>query len=68
MSNPFDDENGSFLVLVNTEEQHSLWPSAFPVPSGWDTVFGPAPRAESLEYVDDNWTDIRPASVRSTPA
>ncbi|MGI5272900.1 MbtH family protein [Nonomuraea sp. CA-218870] len=68
MSNPFDDENGSFLVLVNAEEQHSLWPSAFPVPSGWRVASGPASRAESLEYVERNWSDIRPASVRNTPA
>jgi MbtH protein len=36
MANPFDDNDGTFLVLVNAEGQHSLWPSFAPVPPGWD--------------------------------
>jgi uncharacterized protein YbdZ (MbtH family) len=43
--NPFDDENGSFLVLVNDEEQHSLWPAFADVPAGWRVVYGEADRA-----------------------
>ncbi|WP_415878029.1 MbtH family protein [Mycetohabitans rhizoxinica] len=35
MTNPFDDPNGSFLVLVNSENQHSLWPNFAEVPAGW---------------------------------
>ena len=38
-SNPFDDENGTFHVLVNEEEQHSLWPTFKEVPAGWRVVF-----------------------------
>jgi uncharacterized protein YbdZ (MbtH family) len=63
-TNPFDDENGAFLVLVNEEEQHSLWPASFAVPAGWAVAFGPGPRAASLEYVERHWTDIRPATIR----
>ncbi|MGV9304973.1 MULTISPECIES: MbtH family protein [unclassified Nonomuraea] len=63
-ANPFDDANGVFLVLVNAEEQHSLWPAAFEVPEGWSVVFGPDSRAAALEHVERSWTDIRPASVR----
>ncbi len=63
-TNPFDDENGTFLVLVNDEEQRSLWPASFAVPAGWSVAFGPGSRAASLEHVERNWTDIRPASVR----
>ncbi|MEY9854631.1 uncharacterized protein YbdZ (MbtH family) [Catenulispora sp. GAS73] len=62
--NPFDDESGEFYVLVNDEEQHSLWPTFADVPDGWRPVFGPAGRAESLAYVDENWTDMRPKSLR----
>ncbi|BBZ01767.1 protein mbtH [Mycolicibacterium chitae] len=62
--NPFDDDNGSFFVLVNDEEQHSLWPSFADVPAGWTVVHGEAPRAECLEYIEKNWTDIRPKSLR----
>lgn len=63
-TNPFDDEDGQFHVLVNDEDQHSLWPVFAEVPAGWRTVFGPAGRAESLAYVEANWTDMRPRSLR----
>jgi MbtH protein len=63
MSNPFDDPDGSFLVLVNDELQHSLWPTFVDVPQGWRTVFGPDFRQACLAYVDTHWTDLRPASV-----
>jgi len=63
MSNPFEDTNGTFLVLVNDENQHSLWPQFAEVPAGWKTVHGPAPRQDCLDYVEQNWTDMRPASL-----
>lgn len=63
MSNPFDDADGTFLVLVNDENQHSLWPQFAEVPAGWRTVHGPAARQECLDYVETNWTDMRPASL-----
>jgi MbtH protein len=63
MTNPFDDENGSFLVLVNDEGQHSLWPVFVDVPGGWTTAFGPESRAACVEYVEQNWTDLRPKSL-----
>jgi uncharacterized protein YbdZ (MbtH family) len=37
-TNPFDDDNASFLVLVNEEEQHSLWPTFADVPAGWQSA------------------------------
>jgi uncharacterized protein YbdZ (MbtH family) len=62
--NPFDDDNGSFFVLVNDEEQHSLWPAFADVPTGWRLVYGEADRAACLDYIEENWTDIRPKSLR----
>jgi MbtH protein len=62
--NPFDKENGMFLVLRNDEDQHSLWPASTPVPDGWYRVHGPAQRSECVDYVEKHWTDMRPASVR----
>jgi MbtH protein len=62
--NPFDDENGTFFVLVNDEEQQSLWPTFSDVPDGWRVVYGEATRAECLEYIEQNWSDIRPKSLR----
>ncbi|WP_020659979.1 MbtH family protein [Amycolatopsis benzoatilytica] len=63
MTNPFEDENGVYLVLVNAENQHSLWPEFAAVPAGWTIVHGPASRAECLDYVNESWTDLRPASL-----
>jgi len=69
--NPFDDETASFFVLVNGEEQHSLWPTFKQVPGGWSIVFGAeggASRQTCLDYVDENWTDMRPKSLRERMA
>ena len=61
--NPFDDPDGTFLVLVNEEGQHSLWPSFAPVPAGWTATRGPAARQECVEHIERVWTDLRPASL-----
>ncbi|MCX5582614.1 MbtH family protein [Streptomyces erythrochromogenes] len=63
MSNPFEDDNSGYLVLVNDENQHSLWPVWIDVPAGWTTVHGEAARQECLDWIEANWTDIRPASL-----
>ncbi|MET8904206.1 MULTISPECIES: MbtH family protein [unclassified Streptomyces] len=63
MTNPFDATDTEFLVLVNDERQHSLWPVAIDVPSGWTVAHGPTDRAACLEYVETHWTDLRPASL-----
>lgn len=63
MQNPFDDPNGTFLVVVNNEGQHSLWPQFALVPDGWKAMFGPATRQACVDYVDANWTDMRPKSL-----
>lgn len=68
MTNPFEDPNGSYYVLVNDEEQHSLWPSFAEVPAGWRTVFGADTREACLAYVEANWTDLRPKSLRDRMA
>ncbi|MEU2551496.1 MbtH family protein [Streptomyces sp. NPDC013313] len=62
--NPFDDESGRFFVLVNDEEQYSLWPAFAEIPAGWRAVFGEEGRAECLDFVEKNWTDMRPRSLR----
>ncbi|WP_438485393.1 MbtH family protein [Streptomyces sp. S186] len=63
MDNPFDDDNGTFYVLVNDENQHSLWPVFAEVPAGWTIVFGEDSRQACLDHVEKNWTDMRPASL-----
>ncbi len=63
-NNPFDDEDGAFFVLINDEEQHSLWPVFADVPAGWRVVYGEAARGDCLDYIEQNWPDIRPRSLR----
>ena len=63
MTNPFDNPDGTFKVLVNSEGQHSLWPDFADVPAGWNAVHGPATRQSCLDYVEQNWTDMRPKSL-----
>lgn len=63
MSNPFDDENGIFHVLVNDEGQHSLWPTFVDVPSGWSIVLANTDRQSCVDYVNEHWTDMRPNSL-----
>jgi MbtH protein len=62
--NPFDDDSGNFLVVVNDEDQYSLWPAFADIPPGWRKVFGEAGRAECLAYVEQHWIDMRPRSLR----
>ncbi|MFI9833542.1 MbtH family protein [Streptomyces sp. NPDC051913] len=63
MANPLEDDEGVYLVLVNEENQHSLWPAFRAVPAGWAAVHGPDTRKACLEYVTGHWTDMRPASL-----
>ncbi|MFF8827905.1 MbtH family protein [Streptomyces sp. NPDC015131] len=67
-TNPFEDPQGTYLVLVNDENQHSLWPSFAEVPAGWRTVLGPDTREACLTYVETHWTDLRPASLTAQTA
>jgi MbtH protein len=62
-SNPFEDESGKYNVLVNHEEQYSLWPSWISIPDGWTVAFEDS-RAACLAYIEENWKDMRPKSLR----
>jgi MbtH protein len=63
MTNPFDDDEGEFLVLVNHEGQYSLWPSHLDIPTGWTTTGPHGKRQACLDWIDKNWTDMRPLSL-----
>ncbi|MGI5254867.1 MbtH family protein [Actinacidiphila glaucinigra] len=63
MTNPFEDADGTYLVLVNDENQHSLWPDFAQVPAGWTVAQGPDTRQACLDHVEANWTDMRPAGL-----
>lgn len=63
MTNPFEDPDGTYLVLINREGQHSLWPAFVDVPEGWTVVHPKASRNVCLEYIEKHWTDMRPQSL-----
>ncbi|HEY6738627.1 MAG TPA: MbtH family NRPS accessory protein [Actinopolymorphaceae bacterium] len=58
---PFEAE---FIVVVNDEEQYALWPSERPLPVGWRGVGFRGSEADCMAWVDQVWTDLRPASLR----
>jgi MbtH protein len=64
MADMFDESNGPFVVVVNHEEQYSIWPESRDVPSGWRVVGEPRSRADCLAYIEEVWTDMRPLSLR----
>ncbi|MEV7806278.1 MbtH family protein [Microbispora sp. NPDC088329] len=64
MSGLFEDVDSRYFVLVNSEEQYSLWPSSLEVPDGWTVTYGAAIREECLEFVEEQWVDMRPRSLR----
>jgi MbtH protein len=66
--NPFDNDNYLFLVLINSEEQYSLWPVLRAVPAGWTVVFGPESKMACEQYVEQHWLDIRCRSARQALA
>ncbi|WP_101258817.1 MbtH family protein [Streptomyces barkulensis] len=63
MTNPFDDQDAIFLVLVNDEGRHSLWPEFADVPAGWTRTLGPGGRDACLAHIEATWTDMRPKSL-----
>ncbi|WP_051829531.1 MbtH family protein [Streptomyces novaecaesareae] len=66
-TSPFDVEDAEFLVLVDAQGRHSLWPAAVAVPAGWTAAYGPADRAASLSYVNVHWTDLGPSGLSGRP-
>jgi MbtH protein len=63
MTNPFDDPDGKFLVLVNIDGQYSLWPSFVEVPAGWNVALHETTRQACIDFINENWTDMRPNSL-----
>lgn len=62
--NPFDDQDGEFLVLVNAAGQLSLWPTFAAVPSGWEVVKSAGSHGAALDFVERSWPDVlQPAQV-----
>lgn len=60
----FDDEEAIFHVVVNHEEQYSIWPDYREIPNGWKAVGVTGKKKECLAYIEQVWTDMRPLSLR----
>lgn len=59
-----DDDDRVYSVVVNDEDQHSIWPADREPPAGWRAVGVSGPKAECLDHISAVWTDMRPRSLR----
>jgi len=64
MSYPEQEDNTRYEVVINHEEQYSIWLAGRDVPLGWKTVGKQGPKDECLAYIEEVWTDMRPLSLR----
>jgi MbtH protein len=59
-----DSDSTIYRVVVNHEEQYSIWPEYKDIPLGWRDVGRSGPKDECLAYIKEVWTDMRPLSLR----
>ncbi|MFF6880489.1 MbtH family protein [Streptomyces sp. NPDC012474] len=53
-----------YRVVLNAEEQYSIWPAGRELPAGWSAEGTQGTREECLARIDEVWTDMRPLSLR----
>jgi MbtH protein len=59
-----EEDNTIYTVVVNHEEQYSIWPSYKEMPLGWSDVGKTGPKSECLSFIEEVWVDMRPKSLR----
>jgi MbtH protein len=64
MLNHEEEDNNVYLVVINHEEQYSIWPDYKEIPNGWKAAGKSGAKADCLNYIKDVWTDMRPLSLR----
>jgi MbtH protein len=65
MTGPSEDHDPRpYSVVVNHEEQYSIWREGRDIPNGWRSVGKSGSKAECLAYIKEVWTDMRPLSLR----
>ena len=62
------DDTTTYKVVVNHEEQYSIWPEDRELPAGWRAAGKTATKAACLEHIETVWTDMRPLSLRQKDA
>jgi MbtH protein len=60
----FNDDQTIYKVVVNHEEQYSIWPANKEIPLGWKDAGKVGSKEECLEFIKEVWTDMRPLSLR----
>jgi MbtH protein len=69
MTTMFDDSlDLDYTVVVNDEEQYSIWPVGAEIPGGWQSVGTSGSKPACLGWIERNWTDMLPRSLRETTA
>ncbi len=59
-----EEDNTVYTVVVNHEEQYSIWPADREMPLGWKAVGKEGNKQDCLDYIEEVWTDMRPLSLR----
>jgi uncharacterized protein YbdZ (MbtH family) len=59
-----EDQKTNYRVVVNDEEQYSIWPDRREIPLGWREEGKSGLKQDCLEYIEHVWTDMRPLSLR----
>jgi MbtH protein len=59
-----DDDTRDYSVVINHEEQYSIWPVDRDIPAGWSAVGVSGQKDDCLAHIDKVWTDMRPLSLR----
>jgi MbtH protein len=61
---PGAQDSLQYAVVINDEEQYSIWSAGRDLPAGWRRDGFTGTEDECLAYIDETWTDMRPASLR----
>lgn len=64
MSDGIEEDITIYNVVMNHEEQYSIWPAERDIPNGWHAVGKSGSKDECLSYIDHSWIDMRPLSLR----
>jgi MbtH protein len=68
MTDRSESDDTIYRVVMNDEEQYSIWPDDKKIPDGWRAVGTRGSKAECLQYIEETWTDMRPLSLRKRMA
>jgi MbtH protein len=63
-----ESSEDTYTVVLNHEEQYSIWPAGRELPAGWREAGRQGSKEECLAYVEEVWTDMRPLSLREALA